>query len=386
VDERRLHLVAVNWRDIRNPEAGGAEVHLHEILSRMVARGHRATLIATRFPGGASEETVDGVRVIRRGSWWNANFTLARAARALLATEAADLVVEDINKIPFFMPLYTRLPVLAVVPHLFGTTVYRETNPLFATYVLVWEAFIPLVYRACRFVAISPSTRDDLARRGLRAERIEVVRCGLDHRLYRRLAGAAREARPTLVHFGRVRKYKGVDVVLRAFALVRRALPDARLVVIGDGPELPRLKALARRLDLAASVEFAGRMGGEAMVERINRCHVFLNASPKEGWGLTVVEANACGVPVVGSDRPGLRDSIQDGVTGFLAPYGDADAFARRAVELFRDRALWERMSAAGVAWAGSLTWEKTADEMEQAFLRALSAAPSRPAAGEARA
>jgi glycosyltransferase involved in cell wall biosynthesis len=371
MEPRRLHLVAVNWRDIRNPEAGGAETHLHEILSRMAARGHRATLFATAFPGGAADETVDGVRLLRRGDWWNANFTVARAAAAFLRREPADLVVEDINKIPFFMPLLTRVPVLAVVPHLFGATVFRETNPLFSAYVLAWEALIPRVFRRCRFAVISPSTRDDLVRRGIGADRIDVVLCGLDHRLYRRLPGVEREPRPTLVHFGRVRRYKGIDVVIRAFAIVRGAIPDARLVIIGDGPELGNLRALAAKLGLADAVEFTGRMGGEEMVARLNRCHVFLNASPKEGWGLTVVEANACGVPVVGSNRPGLKDSIRDGETGFLVPYGDADAFARRTIELLRDRALWARMSAASGAWAATLTWERTADEMERVFLAA---------------
>ena len=366
-----MHLVAVNWRDIRNPEAGGAEIHLHEILSRMVKRGHRATLFATGFPDGADEEVVDGVRVIRRGQWWNANFVLPRAMRSFLRTERADLIVEDINKIPFLTPRYTRTPVLAVVPHLFGATVFQETNPLFALYVMAWEAFIPRVYRRCRFAVISQSTHDDLVGRGIPAEHIDIVLCGLDHALFRRVPGIERDARPTLVHFGRMRRYKAIDVVIRALAVVRRTLPDAQLYIIGDGPDRVRLKRITEKLGLAGSVHFAGRMSGEVMVKVLNRCHVFLNASPKEGWGLTVVEANACGVPVVGSDRPGLRDSIQDGVTGFLAPYGDVDAFARRTLELLTDRDLHARMSAAGEAWAQSLTWERTADEMERVFLRA---------------
>ncbi|HEX6790635.1 MAG TPA: glycosyltransferase family 4 protein [Candidatus Krumholzibacteria bacterium] len=372
---RRLHLVAVNWRDIRNPEAGGAEIHLHEILKRMVARGHRATLFATAYPGGAREEEVEGVLVIRRGSWWNANFVLPRAMRDFLRADPADLVVEDINKIPFFTPLYTRTPVLAVVPHLFGATVFHETNPLFALYVMAWEGFIPAVYRRSRFCVISKSTRDDLVKRGIDAATIDIVLCGLDHALFRRLPGVEGHAHPTLVHFGRMRRYKAIDVVIRALAIVRRTVPAARLVIIGDGPDRARLEALVHTLSLDGAVEFAGRMSGEAMVAALNRCHVFLNASPKEGWGLTVVEANACGVPVVGSDRPGLRDSIQDGVTGFLVPYGDAGAFARRTVELLTDRALFERMSAAGEAWARTLTWERTADEMEQVFLRACDGA-----------
>jgi len=367
---RRLALVALNWRDIRHPEAGGAEVHLHEILARMVARGHSVTMFATRFSGGAGEDEVDGVRIVRRGDWWNANFVLPRAARDHLCDHPADLVIEDINKIPFFMPRFTRTPVMPVIPHLFGTTVFRETNAVFASYVYLWERFIPSVYRDCRFVVISPSTRDDLVARGVPAEHIDVVLCGLDHRRYHPMPGVGRDARPTLVHLGRARRYKAIDVVIRAFGRVRESLPDARLVVIGDGPELPALRSLAQRLGLAAGVEFTGHIPAPQIVERLNRCHVVLNASPKEGWGLTVVEANACGVPVVGSDSPGLRDSIKDGETGFLVPAGDAGAFARRTLELLRDDALRARMSAAALAWAGSLTWERTADEMEALFVR----------------
>jgi glycosyltransferase involved in cell wall biosynthesis len=83
-----------------------------------------------------------------------------------------------------------------------------------------------------------------------------------------------------------------------------------------------------------------------------------------------VVEANACGVPVVGSDRPGLRDSIHDGETGFLVPFGDADAMAARTLELLRDGAGYARMRDAALRWAASLTWERCADEMEVLFRR----------------
>ncbi len=369
---RRLHLVALNWRDIKNPEAGGAEIHLHEILKRMVERGHRVTQFATTWDGCKAQQEVDGIRVIRRGAWWNANFVLPRAMKKFLRDHDADLVIEDINKIPFLAPRYTRLPVLAVVPHLFGSTVFRETNPAFAAYVMAWESLIPRTYKNHRFAVISPSTRDDLVARGIDASRIDVVLCGLDHALFRRLPGVPREHRPTLVHFGRMRKYKAIDVVIRALARVREEVHGAQLVIIGDGPDRERLTDVVRRERLHEAVRFAGRMSGAQMVEQLNRSHVFLNASPKEGWGLTVVEANACGVPVVGSDVPGLRDSIQDGVTGFLVPYGDVDAFAEKVAALLKDNALHERMSAAGMAWARTLTWERCADEMEPVFFRAI--------------
>ncbi len=365
-----MRILALNWRDIRSPEAGGAEVHLHEIMRRAVARGHSVTWVACAFKGGASEEVVDGVRVVRGGSWWNANFVLPWIAKRLLREGPFDLVVEDINKIPFFMPLHTSRPVLAVIPHLFGTTVFRETNPVFALYVMAWEALIPWVYKRARFVAISPSTRDDLVRRGIAANRIDVVLCGLDHGRYRMLPGTTRAPVPTMIHLGRLRKYKAVDVVLKAFVRVRAKIVNARLVIVGDGPELPALRRLATELGLDGAVTFTGHARGDAVVQMLNEAHVCANASPKEGWGLTVVEANACGVPVVGSDRPGLRDSIKDRKTGFLVPYGDADAMAHKTVELLGDRELWQRMSDAALVWSQSLTWEKCAAEMEAIFVR----------------
>jgi glycosyltransferase involved in cell wall biosynthesis len=366
----RLNIVAVNWRDMRDPDAGGAEIHLHEILRRMVERGHRVTWFSCRFQGGAPSDSVDGIDIIRRGNWYDANYVIPRAVRAWLKSNSADLVVEDINKIPFYLPLYTRLPVMPVIPHLFGATVFRETNPLFALYVYAWERLIPRVYRNCRFTVISSSTRDDLIRRGIPEENVDVVLCGLDHDRFRLIGGLERYEVPTIVHFGRVRKYKAIDVVMRAFARIRATLPDARLIVIGDGPELGNLKKLAVRMDLGGSIEFTGRVETDRMVEILNRCHLFMNASPKEGWGLTVVEANACGVPVVGSNRPGLKDSILDNKTGFLAEYGDSDGFAERGLRLLTDADLWNRFSEAGLEWARSLTWDRTANEMEELFLR----------------
>ena len=367
--ESALKLVAVNWRDLRNPEAGGAEVHIHEILRRMVDRGHEVTFFASRFPGCTDSDFYDGINFIRKGNWYDANFVLPRAVRAFLKSKPADLVLEDINKIPFLLPLYTNVKVLPIVPHLFGPTIFRETNPLFASYVYMWETLIPLVYRKCHFSVISPSTKDDLVRRGIPSDHVTVTLCGLDHGRYKLLDGAEKFERPTIIHFGRVRKYKGIDVIIRAFDIVRKKVSGARLVIVGDGPEMPNLVGLVGKLGLTEDVDFTGRLSHEDMVALINKCHLFMNASPKEGWGLTVIEANACGVPVVGSDRPGLKDSILHEKTGFLVEYGSAEAFAARATQLLSDGDLWNRMSQAGLEWARSMTWDRTADEMERVFI-----------------
>jgi glycosyltransferase involved in cell wall biosynthesis len=357
-----MRILAVNWRDIKNPEAGGAEVHLHEILSRLVRWGNPSTFLAAGWPGCAGEETVDGVRILRRGHWYDANFVLPLSAIRHLRHQEYDVVIEDINKLPFFMPLVTKIPVVPVIPHLFGTTVFREANAGIAAYVFSMERFIPAVFRKNHFIVISPSTKEDLVARGIERRRITVVLCGLDHGRYRNL-GLERFVEPTIVHLGRLRKYKSVEVAIRAMREIGERLPTARLAIIGDGPHRSALEAEAKRLGLDESVRFLGFMRDEALVEYLNRAHLLINPSPKEGWGLTVVEANACGLPVVASDRPGLKDSVRDGESGFLVPYGDAGAFAAKALMILDDRELWMRMSAGALERVKELTWERCARE-----------------------
>lgn len=363
-----MKVLAINWRDIENPEAGGAEVHLHEILSHFVRWGHEATQVSATFPGCVPEEEIDGIRIIRRGQWWNANFAILSFLRKHLASHSYDVILEDINKIPFYTPLVTRTPVIPVIPHLFGTTVFREAGPVTAAYVVFMETFIPMVFRRSHFMVISQSTKDDLARRGIDTERIRVVLCGLDHAVYRNL-NLERFAHPTIVHLGRLRKYKSAEVAIRAMAPIREVLPDARLFIIGDGPHRPALEREVERCKLQSVVVFKGYMAHEDLVEFLNKAHLMLNPSPKEGWGLTVVEANACGVPVVASDRPGLRDSVRDSETGYLVPYGDVDAFVNKALLLLRDGELWRRMSENALERVRNLTWERCSRETEE-FVR----------------
>jgi glycosyltransferase involved in cell wall biosynthesis len=352
---------------------GGAEVHLHEILRRLVQWGHEVTWLACHYPGAAYDEvSEDGIHYLRRGRWELANLHLPRLLREELGRNDYDVVLEDINKIPFYSPLHTKLPVLAVVPHLFGGTVFRETNPIFATYVWASELPIRWIYRGCRFMAISQSTKVDLERRGIRGELIDVAECGMDHSLYQLETPPPRSPHPQIVHLGRLRRYKSVDVVVRALVRIREVFPEAELQIVGDGPDRVRLQTLAFQLGLSNAVHFRGFLPRKEVVELLHRTQLFLNPSPKEGWGLTVIEANECGVPVVASRRPGLTDSVRDGETGLLAEYGDVDDFAAKALSLLTDPPQWRAMSENAVRWAQSFDWDETARGAEESLKKCL--------------
>ncbi len=372
---RPLHLLAVNFRDPEHPEAGGAELHLEEILLEAVRRGHRATWLATRFPGGAAEAERRGIRVVRRGSWWNFNWVVPVVLAREFASPRPDLVIEDINKVPCFTPLWTGAPVAAIVPHLFGTAAFQEASAPVALYVLALEGLIPGIYRRSRFLAISESTRDDLVARGVAAGRVDVVHCGLDHDHYRFDPRAGKTERPSIVFIGRLRRYKGLDWVMRVLPRVLERVPGARLEVIGDGPWRPELERAAQALGVADAVEFCGFLPRAEKVLRLQRGWCLVQPSPKEGWGLTVIEAGACGTAVVAADSPGLRDSVRRDETGLLVPFGDDAALAGALARVLGDVKLRDALGVGGLAWSTRFTWPDCASRSLDAMLAGVEGA-----------
>ncbi len=355
-----MRFLAFNWRDPHHPEAGGAEVHLHEILRRFVERGHEVTLLASGFKGGARHDSIDGVEVIRRGSWFDANWALRRAYEREFRGRSFDLVIEDINKVPFFTPAFVREPVLAIVPHLFGTAVFAEASFPLAAYVYLHELLIPRTYRQTDFLVISESTRTDLISRGLAAGRVHVVPVGVDHGTYYPDPETPRSDTPAILHLGRIRQYKGIQSLVAALPGVRREVPGAELWIVGSGPYEQALRNRARRV---TGVRFLGRCSQAEVVDLLRRAWVVASASVKEGWGLTMLEGNACGTPTVATRVPGLMDSVIDGVTGLLVPYGDPGALAAALVRILGDSALRDRLGRGGREFALGFTWERAAAE-----------------------
>ncbi len=368
-----MHVIALNWRDLENPRAGGAEVHLEEILRWLGHNGMRCTLLTSQFPGGARDEQADGYRIVRGGGEYTFNLAVPGLYRRVAAADPPDIVLDDINKIPFLSPLFTRgVPVLGVIPHLMGKSVFQEVPAPIAAAIYGVELLVRPVYRASHFEVISESTRQDLIARGYPPDRITVALCGIDRATYRIDPAVAKTPGPSLLYVGRIKRYKSVDHLLRALPLIRRQVPDATLTIVGDGDGMDALRALATELGLGDAVRFAGFVPSAEKVRLMQSAHVVLNPSIREGWGLTNVEANACGTVCVAADSPGLRDSVLDGRTGLLYPYGDVQALADRAVRLLTDDALRARLEREALVWADSLTWERCGAETAALIERVL--------------
>lgn len=368
-----MNILLVNWQDRVNPQAGGAEIHLHEIFGRLAAKGHRVRLVCSGWPGAKATEAVDGISVQRHSdrNW----FTLfgRGAVRRALRAERPDVIIEDINKIPLFLAGMTDRPFGVIVPHLFGDTIFQEASLPSAMLVWALEKPMPRAYRRASFHAISESTRDDLISRGVEAQRITVIHPGVDAGIFAPDPAVPRTPHPSFVYVGRLRRYKGVEFALRALAVAHARRPDIRLDIAGRGQDLDRLQALTRELGVEGAVRFLGFVTEAEKIRLFQSCWANVFPSPKEGWGITNVEAAACGTPSLASDSPGLRDSVRHGETGYLVPHADASALAERMLALAEDPGLVARLGRQARSFAQELSWARSAEQTEswmESFVR----------------
>jgi glycosyltransferase involved in cell wall biosynthesis len=358
-----MKILVINWQDIKHPLGGGAEVHLHEIFKRIAARGHSVTLFCSIFGDAPREEVIDGIRVLRSGGRHLFNFRVPMRYRMEFRYSGFDVVVDDMNKIPFFTPWFVKEPLVGMVLHLFRESIFREAFFPIALYVYLAERLALWAYRKVPMAVISKSTEEELGRFGFPESRLRNVRIAVDRERYREL-GIPKSPVPLIGYLGRIKKYKSVDHLLKAFQIIRSQVTNAKLMIIGDGDGLPELKHLAQSLGIADAVTFTGFVSLEEKVRLINEMHVVVNTSAKEGWGLTVTEANACGVPVVASDVPGLRDAVKAGETGLLYEYGNIRQLADEVLRLLRDEPLRQRLAADAKRYAATFNWDDCSERM----------------------
>ena len=376
-ERRPLRVLVVNWQDRENPHAGGAEAHLHEVFGRLASWGDRVTLLCSSFPGAPARATLDGIEVHRTGSRHTFPLHARRYFRRHLAGRGFDVVVEDLNKVPLFTPRWSKIPVVLLVHHLFGRTAFREAALPVALATWMLEKPVPRAFRGVPVVAVSPSTKEDLVGRGFERSAIRVVPNGVDLGFFTPDPDGRRFEEPTALYLGRLKRYKRVDLILLAMARLRERVPEARLLVAGQGDRRASLEALGHRLGIADRVAFLGFVPEERKRELLRRSWTHVLTSPKEGWGITNLEAAACATPTVASDSPGLRDSVVEGSTGFLVPHGDVPALAGRLETLLRERSRTDAMGEQARRFAEGFSWDASARGVRRVLEERLAGDPA---------
>ena len=353
-------LLLINWRDINNPEAGGAEIYYHEIFKRIAVKGVSVTVLSHHFGNAPREEMIDGITVLRKGGKFLFNYQII--PWLMKNHRNYDLVIEDLNKIPFFTPLYVKHPRLHLAMHFFDTEIFREALFPLALYVYLMEKLAAKVYHKERFIAISESTAADIEKFPIPRSRIEIVEPGIDTVYYTPVL--QKKNPPTIAYIGRLMKYKNVQFLIRALPRLREQVPDLTLEVGGSGDYLPELQRIAKECGVSDAVLFAGQISNDEKRELLSRATLFTNPSAKEGWGINNIEANLCGTISLSSNVAGLRDSVRDGVTGLLYRPDDLDDFCEKAIRLLTDHDLRRTMEKTAREKALLYDWDTMADRM----------------------
>lgn len=357
-----MKILILNWRDIRHPLAGGAEISTHEHVKRWVKEGHEVTQISSFFKGASAEEIIDGVKIIRLGNHytvhWLSFFYYIKNLR-----NKVDVVVDEFHFIPFFTPLYAGSRKIAFIHEIAGNTWFKNANFPINICGYLLEPFFFILYRNIPFMTVSESTKMELVKLGIPNKNIYLIHNGLHTKLS---SGINKETKPTLIYLGRLAKDKGIEDAINSFYLIYKERKDVSLWIVGKEEKegyTQKLKTLTQRMKIDKIITFFGYVSEKKKFELLSRAWILVHPSIKEGWGLTVIEAASCCTPAVGYNVAGLCDSIVNGKTGLLVDTKNSEKMAKRILTVLGDHKLYARLCNNALGWSKKFSWEKSTNE-----------------------
>lgn len=352
---RRIHILM--WRDLDDPEAGGSELHAHEIASRWAGAGLDITMRTSFAADHPAVTRRSGYRVVRRAGRY---MVFPRAALAELTGlhGPADGLVEIWNGMPFFSPLWARCPRVVFLHHLHAEMWDMTLSPDLARVGRFIESRLaPPLYRGTSVVTLSESSKRELVHdMHFAADRVQVVHPGVDASF---TPAGSKAERPLVLAVGRLVPVKRFHLLVDALTALKPRVPELVAVIVGEGYERERLESLIRERGAEDWISLPGRVDDAELVDLYRRTWVVASTSAREGWGMTLTEAAACGTPAVATDIAGHRDAVRDGESGLLV--GRIADFPDALERVLTDIATRDRLGAGAVARAAQCTWDATA-------------------------
>ena len=373
INKNSLRILIFNWRDTKHVWAGGAETYLHQLAKLWVLDGNRVTMFCGNDGLLPRNHVIDGVRIIRRGGSYMV-YIWAFLYYIIHFRRNFDVIIDSENGIPFFTPLYSNKQKFLLIHHVHQEVFRKSLRFPFSWIASFVEAkLMPIVYRNVQVITVSPSSKEEILKHKLTKTDPIIIYNGVD--LVKFIPGEKSKT-AFILYLGRLQYYKSLHIFIRAARKVLEQIPDVEFVIAGEGGEKNNLQKFAHKLGLLDKIKFLGKVSEIEKIKLYQKAWVFVNPSFMEGWGITTIEANACGTPAVASDVPGLRDSISNPHTGILVKYGDHQAFAESILELIKNKALREKISSQAIKWSNRFTWEKSAEEFSKLIFSAVDKKP----------
>lgn len=333
---------------------------------RLVAGGHSVEWFSASFPGALSNEDMDGIKVVRSGRQWTVHFLAFWRYRRSIRSQF-DVVIDEVNTMPFFTPLWAGIPIYMLVFQLAREVWWYESRFPISAFGFLAEPLYLSVYRRTRVLTISKSTESDLRRMGFKGT-ITIFPIGIKAP---ERSDVDKSASPSFIFVGRLAPSKRVDHLIEALAHYRDVARCGTLWIVGVGSDsyIRFLKKLARRHGVLEHVHFVGRVSPIERDRLMSQSHALVMASVREGWGLVVTEANSLGTPAIAYDVPGLRDAITDEVTGLLVPCNPVK-LSEAMIRLTSDRPLYDRLARNSRRQSAAFSFDASASVVEHELSR----------------
>jgi len=356
-----MKILWLTWKDKKNPLAGGAEVVNEELAKRLVTDGHEVIFLVGGFTGGTSEETKDGFKIIRCGNRWSVYFKAYQYYKKNLK-DWSDLVIDEVNTIPFFAKFYVKQKNILFVHQLCRQIwFYQMFFPLSLVGYLLEPIYLWLL-RDRKVITVSESTKRDLIKFGFKKENISIISEGIEIEPVTNLENLNKYDNPTILSLGSIRPMKRTDHIVKAFEIAKEKIPNLRLLVAGDstGKYGKKVLEMIKTSKYHDSIEYLGKVDKDKKIELLQKSHLIVVTSVKEGWGLIITEANSQATPAVVYNVDGLRDAVKSDKTGLVCSQNNPENMAENIVQLLNNTEQYNTLQKNAWEWSKEINFTES--------------------------
>lgn len=365
-DNKKMKILWFTWKDLKNPLAGGAEVVNEELCKRLVQDKNEVIIVTAGFDGAINEEVIDGYKVVRVGTRWSVYWYAFKYYKEHLVGWA-DLVIDEMNTMPFFCKYYVKEKNIMFVHQLCRQIWFYQMPWLIAWIGYLVEIIYLRLLNDRKVITVSESTKKDLTRFGFKKENISIISEGIEIEPIKDLSAINKYDKPTILSFGAIRPMKRTHHIVKAFELAKKEVPELQLILAGDAncPYGQKVLKLVHKSLYADSIQCFGRVSKEKKIELMQKAHLLCVTSIKEGWGLVVTEANSQGTPAIVYDVDGLRDSVVKDRTGYIVPEKAINYLAKEIVFILTSPSGYDATQLLCFNFVQDITFQKSFKQMK---------------------
>jgi len=368
-------ILVLNYRSICAKRAGGAEIYIYEIFKNLSSKFEVQFMVCN---DKICNEKLKNEYIVCNSEFLFPVFSLFRGLKSV---SDADVIIESESKMPLIWPLLIgmllRKKFILIIYHIHGFTLFKELPFPIALILFIYELLSLKIYSffKIKIVTISTTTFYDLINLGFKESDIYIVPPGLPSYYFDHHSDIKKSDHPLIIYVGRVVKYKRLDHLVRACIMIKQKLPTSKCVIAGRGDSYTysSLQALIKQLNLSDTVALWKNISEHEKIKLLKTAWVYVFPTMKEGFGISALEAQAVGTPVVAYKVPGVADSVKNGITGILVEDGNITELANAIIKILQDEDLRRRLSVGAMLWARRFEWKVISKRFEEILNQIIS-------------